>query len=485
MPRLSDPLVQIIILGFLCFCCPGMFNALQGTGAYGLAPKDSDIGNHASIALSLVFAISSLFAGALFNVVGHRALLIIGGFAYPLYISSFLAYAYIESIVFVVVASCLLGVGAGWLWCAQGAMMMGYPEEGEKGMYFSIFWAIFNCGGVLGNVVPLAIQWNDPINDLGANTGDGGASTNSYIGYMSVMVVGMILSLFLLPSNKVIRRDGSHVIRIKYLSPITELKSVFYLFRDWRMLCLVPMFFTSNWVYTYQFTGVNALNFSPRSRNMNSMFYWLSQIISSILFGSFLDRAEWSRPKRARSGLILLAILLIGTWCGGIIFQSTFGPTSAILNKDGVYVKNPADFHAIDLVRNPREYIGPFFLYIAYGCVDAMYQGYSYWLMGALTNDTSQAARFAGFYKFVQNLGSVLAPVVQTSVIGNGPSDGYNALHATGNGMGEIIVCVALVFTGVLGAIPVAFRAVKDHTFEIEEEISDELHELEVEDLKA
>ncbi|KAF9356577.1 hypothetical protein BGX26_005076 [Mortierella sp. AD094] len=484
MRKLSDPLVQIVILGFVCFCCPGMFNALQGTGTYGLAPKDSDIGNHASIALSLVFAISSLFAGALFNLVGHRALLIIGGLTYPLYVGSFLAYNYTQSIAFVVVASCLLGIGAGWLWCAQGAIMMGYPEEGEKGLYFSIFWAIFNCGGVLGNIVPLAIQWNDPINELGG-TGTGGASTAAYIGYMSVMVVGSILSLLLLPASRVIRRDGSHVIKIKYLSPITELKSVFILFMDWRMLCLVPMFFTSNWIYTYQFTAVNALNFSPRTRNMNSMFYWLSQIIASILFGSFLDRVEWSRPQRARYGLALLSFFLVGTWCGGIIFQTTFGPESAILNDKGVYVKNPADFHSIDLVRNTAEFIGPFFLYIAYGAVDAMYQGYSYWLMGALTNDTNQAARFAGFYKFVQNLGGVLAPVVQTSVIGNGPSDGYNALHAHGRGMGEVIICVALVFTGILGALPVAFNAVKEHTIDDEDEFNGEHHELHDEEVKT
>jgi len=261
------------------------------------------------------------------------------------------------------------------------------------------------------------------------------------------------------------------------------LKSVMKLFSDWRMLALIPMFFTSNWIYTYQFTAVNAFNFSERSRSMNSMFYWFAQILSSIAFGSFLDRAQWSRPTRARYGLILLAVVLAGTWIGGIIFQTTFGPQAAI-QVDGVWVKNPADFHDIDLVNNTREYIGPFFLYVAYGAVDAMYQGYSYWLMGALTNDTSQAARFAGFYKFVQNLGSVLAPVVQTSVIGNGPSDGYNALHAHGRGVGEIIVCIALVFSGILGAFPVAFRAVQDHTFEEDDELVGDKMELSDEDVR-
>ncbi|KAG0366313.1 major facilitator superfamily domain-containing protein [Gamsiella multidivaricata] len=476
MVRLNDPMTQVIILGFICFCCPGMFNSLQGTGQYGLSSKDSDVGNRAGTALSLVFAFSSLFAGALFNILGHRVLLILGGLTYVLYVGSYLAYFYIQSIVFVVIASCLLGIGAGWLWTAQGAVMMGYPPENEKGKYFSIFWGIFNTGAVIGNVIPLGIQWNDET--------AGGANTASYAGYMIVMTIGALISVFLLPTSKVIRRDGSHVVKIKYSSPISELKSVFALFKDWRMLALIPMFFTSNWFYTYQFTAVNGSNFTTRSRNMNSMSYWAAQIIASILYGKFLDRAQWTRPTRARYGLILLTIVLLATWIGGIIFQTTFGPRNPI-QEDGVWVKNPADFHMIDLVHNTGEYIGPYFLYFFYGVTDAMYQGYSYWLMGALTNDTNQAARFAGFYKFIQNLGGVLAPVVQTSVIGNAPSKGYNAEHPKTAGMGELIICVVLVFVGVLGAFPVAFKAVQEHTIEDDDEAADEKHEATFEEVKG
>ncbi|GJJ73621.1 hypothetical protein EMPS_05979 [Entomortierella parvispora] len=477
MVRLADPLTQVIILGFICFCCPGMFNALNGTGSYGLTAKDTDVGNRAGTALSVVFAFSSLFAGALFNLFGHRVLLILGGLTYVLYVGSFLAYHYIESIVFVVIASCLLGVGAGWLWCAQGAVMMGYPAEGDKGKYFSLFWAIFNCGGVLGNLIPLGIQWNDPT--------AGGASTGSYVGYMVVMTLGSLISVFLLPTAKVTRKDGSAVVKVRYSSPILELKAVLGLFGDWRMLCLVPMFFTSNWIYTYQFT-MNSTNFTQRTRSMNSMFYWFAQILASIAFGAFLDRAQWSRSTRARYGLILMTVFLAATWVGGIIWQTTFGPKSHILDTDGkTPIKNPADYHMIDLVENTGEYIGPFFLYFFYGVIDAMYQGYSYWLMGALTNDTNQAARFAGFYKFVQNLGGVLAPVVQTSTIGIAPSAGHNILNVSTKGMGEIIIAIVLVFAGVLGAVPVAFKAVKDHTVEEGDEVIGEKQEAAYDDVKA
>ncbi|KAF9927954.1 hypothetical protein FBU30_002742 [Linnemannia zychae] len=456
--KYSDPLTQVIIVGFICFCCPGMFNALNGGGSYGLSAKDTDVGNKASTALSCMFAFSSLFAGALFNLFGHRVLLVLGGLTYTLYVSSYLAYHHITSLAFVVVSSCLLGIGAGWLWTAQGAVMMGYPSEGEKGRFFSIFWSIFNCGGVIGSIIPMAIQWNDPKAS--------GASDESYIAYMVLMTLGALGSLALLPTNRVFRKDGSPVVKISYANPISELTAVLRLFTDWRMLCLVPMFFSSNWFYTYQFNAVNTLNFSVRTRSMNSMFYWLAQIIGSIIYGAFLDKKEWSRTTRARYGLFLLAAVLAATYAGGFVFQSKIGPKGYIINEDGVAVKDPASWTVYDLVDQTSGWIGPFILYFMYGITDAMYQGFSYWVMGALTNDTNQAAKYAGFYKFVQNLGGILAPIVQTSTIGNAPSDGSNAINAHGRGMGELIIVVVLIFAGVLGAAPVVFKAIKDTTVE-------------------
>ncbi|KAF9907493.1 hypothetical protein EC991_010874 [Linnemannia zychae] len=475
--KYSDPITQVIIVGLICFCCPGMFNALNGTGTYGLSPKDSDVGNRASTALSCMFAFSSLFAGALFNIFGHRVLLVLGGLSYTLYVASFLAYNFVHSLAFVVVSSCLLGIGAGWLWTAQGAVMMGYPEEGEKGRYFSIFWTIFNCGGVIGGIIPLAIQWNNPDAK--------GASTSSYAAFMVLMTLGALGSLFLLPTNKVFRKDGSPVVRVSYASPAGEFLAVIKLFTDWRMLCLVPMFFSSNWFYTYQFNAVNGFNFSIRTRSLNSMFYWLAQIFGSILYGAFLDRKQWSRTTRARYGLFLLTAVLAVTYAGGIAFQTTFGPERAVFDPEvNNYVKDLSDWAVYDVVGDTAKWIGPFILYFMYGVTDAMYQGFSYWVMGALTNDTNQAAKYAGFYKFVQNLGGILAPIVQTSTIGNGPSAGHNAINVTGRGMGEIIVCIVLIFAGVIGAIPVVYKAVKDTTIE-EEDVPAEKTEIALDDVKA
>lgn len=56
--RYSDPNVQVFLVGFICFCCPGMFNALNGMGGAGQA--DPKVTNDANTALAVTFTVCSL-----------------------------------------------------------------------------------------------------------------------------------------------------------------------------------------------------------------------------------------------------------------------------------------------------------------------------------------------------------------------------------------------------------------------------------------
>ena len=47
-------------------------------------------------------------------------------------------------------------------------------------------------------------------------------------------------------------------------------------------------------------------------------------------------------------------------------------------------------------------------MYLFYGFLDAMWQTYAYWLMGALSNDSRKLAYFAGFYKGIQSAGAAV-----------------------------------------------------------------------------
>ena len=147
----ASPKVQLIMISFVCFLCPGMYNSLTGLG--GAGQVDPSVQNKASTGLYSTFAVVGFFAGTITNWLGLRPALALGGLGYCIYAASFLSFNHNENEGFVIFAGTFLGVCAGLLWCAQGAIMMSYPPEEKKGRYISWFWVIFNLGAVIGALV--------------------------------------------------------------------------------------------------------------------------------------------------------------------------------------------------------------------------------------------------------------------------------------------------------------------------------------------
>lgn len=154
LPWYASPPVQLLIVAFVCFMCPGMFNALNGMGGGG--QLDNTANNRANTALYSTFSVVGFFAGTFTNKLGIRTALSFGGIGYSVYVASFLCYNHTQNLGFTTFAGALLGVCAGLLWCAQGAIMMSYPPEASKGRYISWFWMIFNMGAVIGSLVGLS-----------------------------------------------------------------------------------------------------------------------------------------------------------------------------------------------------------------------------------------------------------------------------------------------------------------------------------------
>ena len=158
--------------------------------------------NNANTALYTTFAIFGILGGGIYNILGSRATLFADCSTYILYATSFLHYNHIPKQGFVVAAGGLLGVGAGLLWAGQGAIMTSYPPANRKGIYISLFWSIFNMGGVIGGLIPFALNYHR--GDVAASVNDG-----TYIGFMVFMTIGTILALGILHPSRVIRNDGS------------------------------------------------------------------------------------------------------------------------------------------------------------------------------------------------------------------------------------------------------------------------------------
>ncbi|SPT15721.1 unnamed protein product [Triticum aestivum] len=387
--RYNSPLVQVSLIGLVCFCCPGMFNALSGLGGGG--QFDHTTADNANTALYACFAIFGVLGGAAHNLLGPRLTLLLGSLTYPLYAASFLYYNHRKSQTFPIIAGALLGAGAGLLWAAQGAIMTSYPPPNRRGSYISLFWCLFNLGGVLGGLLPFSFNY--------ARTDAGSVNDATYGAFIGFMLLGAALTFLVLPPARIVRDDGTRATRVTYSSVSTEGWEILKLFTNWRMLLILPAAWASNFFYTYQFNNVNGLLFTLRTKGLNNVFYWGAQMIGSAGIGYFLDFGFASRRKRGLMGVAAVALLGTAIWAGGLANQLRY--------LDGEF-PDKIDF------KEGRRYAGPFLLYFSYGLMDAIFQSLIYWIIGALANDSQILSRYVGFYKGVQSAGAAVAWQVDT-----------------------------------------------------------------------
>lgn len=134
--------------------------------------------------------------------------------------------------------------------------------------------------------------------------------------------LGAVLAWSLVNSKDVLRNDGSRVIVMKNPTWQSELLGLVETFRQdpWVVL-LFPMFWSSNWFYTYQFNDVNKAYFSTRTAALNNTLYWLAQIFGALTFGFCLDYQGMRRSLRAKLGWATLFTLTMCIWGGGYAFQ--------------------------------------------------------------------------------------------------------------------------------------------------------------------
>ena len=200
----------------------------------------------------------------------------------------------------------------------------------------------------------------------------------TYIGFIVLTACGALLALALCRGDDVIRKDGSKVILMKNPTWVSELKGLWEtLLTEKYVILLFPMFFASNWFYTYHFNDVNLAKFSVRTRSLNSVLYWLAQMVGAGIVGVLLDLTYFRRTVRAKAAWAGLFCLTFVVWGGGYQFQK--GYTRAEVSQG---VDTP-DFLGDDyeglLDWTTPGYVGPMFLYIFYGMYDAIWQICVYW----------------------------------------------------------------------------------------------------------
>jgi len=404
---------------------PGLFNALNGLGGGG--QLDATTSANSNVALYSTFAFVGFFAGSINNRLGSKLTLQLGTLGYCLYTGSYLALnIHPKSGAFVVAAGAILGVCAGLLWAAQGSLMLAYPTEAQKGTYIAIFWAIFNLGGVVGSAVSFGSNFHNSAGTVGNST---------YIAFIILTAIGIAIPMCMADPRRVIRSDGSRVIIPLHPTWKTQLYGLYLtLTTDPMILLLFPMFYCSNYFYTWQFNDFNGALFTLRGRSLNSFIYWTSQIFGAIGMSFILDNSRYRRRTRAFGGVAVLMVMIFVTHIWAYFYQIQ-------------YTRHTPGLQSIDIL--DKRYIGRVFLYIFFGFLDAMWQTTTYWLMGAISNDAGKLAIMVGFYKSLQSAGA--AGVWRTDAVGIA----Y---------MNIFISTWVLLIAGLLFALPMIHLRVKDHT---------------------
>lgn len=265
--------------------------------------------------------------------------------------------------------------------------MTTYVPESQKGRAIATFWIIFNLGGAVGSLASFGLNFN---------SSSGTVTDGTYIALMIIMGVGWLMAVFICSPKSVkvaqleLTPEGEKGFRKIALMAVRTIS-------NWRILCILPLFFCANLFYSYQQNIVNGEVFDIRTRSLNGALYWIAQMLGGLIMGLLLDLPWFRRPTRAKIGWVFLFATGMAIWGGGYAYQRWADQRLA-----------SGHIQDIDYTHGSIS-TGPIFLYIFYGAFDAFWQSFCYWMMGAQSNSPAVTAVLVGAYKSLQAAGGAMA----------------------------------------------------------------------------
>lgn len=198
-----------------------------------------------------------IVGGPVFNRTGPRLCFLLGGWTYALYSGSLLNFnrkpfpatfstSYrltrtdTKNGAFVIGAGAILGLGASMLWVVQGAIMTTYVPESQKGRAIAVFWIIFNLGGGIGSLAAFGLNFHST---------SGTITDSTYIALMVLMLVGWVLGGFICSPSRIRLAQLHAAVETEKHSIKGSIEMVVKVLVKWRVLCMLPLFFSANVFY--------------------------------------------------------------------------------------------------------------------------------------------------------------------------------------------------------------------------------------------
>ncbi|KAL2444833.1 Notoamide biosynthesis cluster protein O' [Exophiala dermatitidis] len=376
VPWFRSTRFQAAVLAGVFFCGPGMFGSLNALGAGGLrTPTLVNITSGMSYGMNFVFA---FLTGVLVNIFGERIVLSVGVVGFGLYAAALYSNSRYGTIWAMYATSALQGFTTAILWVVQAAIMLAYPEPEFRGRFIAIWYASISVGQLVGGTISLALNVT--------NDKAGKVSTVTYIPLIALACLGPFIALLLSPPDKVVRRDGLPVKKSKQPSAWQELK---------RMVLLLPLIIFSQWFLSYNST-FTAVYHSVRGRALIAFLNPIVGVLGTLVAGWFLDTGRFRRSQKFRWAYYSLYIAFTAVWVWATVVQWWYSKT----NPKGLDWKQ-------------GEYYASALWILAFSFVDHGFQVFMYALVGTLTDDIDELARYTGMLKAVNTGGAALGYAVQ------------------------------------------------------------------------
>ncbi|OAA55294.1 Major facilitator superfamily domain, general substrate transporter [Niveomyces insectorum RCEF 264] len=385
-----------------------------------------------------VFVFSALLAGTVLNTLGPRLTMIFGITGYPVYIGAMWYFDQEGHLWYPIFAGAYLGLTAGCLWSTAAYTCNAYAEEKQKGMWRAMQWTGNVSGSAIGACVALGVSWN---------SSSASVPHTVYIIFIVIQCLSVGFAMLLKPSHALRRSDGTALATFEQLSAWQSLKITGALFKDWRILILIPACFTGEMFFPFQ-ASMNAYAFNLRTRTLNSLLNNLIQIPVTMGMGVLLDSARFgNRKRRAYLGITFDAVWITGAYIAQTIWLSSW--------KFDRSVPGPS----IDCT--DPAYAGAVVIYMLYAAQYGVFQNVVLYVLGSLTNEPRKLAAIGGFLVSWLSAGTAVSFGVDATVQPyENENAGYFALTT---------ICWPILYF-------VAWKCVNDTNYDKEENVIVPLH---------
>jgi hypothetical protein len=324
-----------------------------------------NLGNNMTLCIYVCFTVCCIGAPAAVNKLGARLAMFVGILGYASVVAAGLVYFKTGSDATVYACACLLGAGGGLLWIGQGRLILDYTNDTNRGMCFSLFWAMYRAAALLGGIVSFLYF---------SAEGDAAASDGLYLIFLALVIVGATTVLTLRHPSQV-RGSSAQVDALLPPSWLHEAKQTLAMFLNADMLLLAPMFWASGCNEPYILSTFGR-HFTKSTLGIEMVFFYGGCIVGALGCGRILDRVS-HRATPATSGLLVLALFTL-------IHFTAFALAA---QAEHVWDGTPVDL-------GPKSAL-PSAVFCLWGLSDAMINTFLYWLVGALYREDGPSKAYA------------------------------------------------------------------------------------------